>query len=177
MAKSDSLSGTLKNILCPIDVEPASICALDLALKLAERDRATIWVMHVTQDYTGTQPVVTVPPQSQIKQSSVREIAYNRLEGRVRYQVIVRHGDAGNEIIRAADEVGADLIVMATHGYTGTLRVLIGSVCDHVMQESGCPLMVVRARQDYVAKAELHLPGIRQAAAHLNERKFQSLMR
>jgi nucleotide-binding universal stress UspA family protein len=50
------------------------------------------------------------------------------------------------EIVRFAEEHGADLIVMGTHGYGGVKRFLLGSVADHVVRQASCPVLVVPAK-------------------------------
>jgi nucleotide-binding universal stress UspA family protein len=54
-------------------------------------------------------------------------------------------GEAAAEILRTADEIGADLIVMGTHGRTGLSRLLIGNVAESVLPKADCPVMVVKA--------------------------------
>ena len=57
---------------------------------------------------------------------------------------LVRRGDAPDAILRTADEVGADLIVVGTHGRSGLDRMLCGSVAESVLQRSSRPVLVVR---------------------------------
>jgi nucleotide-binding universal stress UspA family protein len=57
---------------------------------------------------------------------------------------LVRCGDAPDAILRAADEVGADLTVVGTHGRSGLDRMLCGSVAESVVQRSSRPVLVVR---------------------------------
>jgi nucleotide-binding universal stress UspA family protein len=53
----------------------------------------------------------------------------------------VAHG----EITDAAKSLRADLIVIATHGYTGLKHVLLGSTTERVVRHAHCPVLVVRA--------------------------------
>lgn len=53
---------------------------------------------------------------------------------------------AGEAIISYADENEIDLILMATHGRGGLSRVVLGSVADHVLRESGLPILVIKPR-------------------------------
>ena len=55
-----------------------------------------------------------------------------------------RIGITYEEICAAARELKADLIVLATHGYTGYKRVFLGSTAERVVQHSPCPVLVVR---------------------------------
>lgn len=51
------------------------------------------------------------------------------------------------EIVRAAAEESADLIVMGTHGRRGLNRLLLGSVADRVIRLAACPVLTVRGAQ------------------------------
>jgi nucleotide-binding universal stress UspA family protein len=64
----------------------------------------------------------------------------------VQFFVHARIGDAIEEILRLAEEVGAELIFIGSHGRTGLRRVLLGSVSEHVVRHAKCPVMVVRPR-------------------------------
>jgi universal stress protein A len=57
---------------------------------------------------------------------------------------IVRFGHPEQEIIKAAKEEGADLIVMGTHGRKGVARALLGSVAEGVLRNAPCPVTVFR---------------------------------
>jgi nucleotide-binding universal stress UspA family protein len=55
-----------------------------------------------------------------------------------------RDGDAATEIIAAARDAAADLIVIGTHGRTGLARLRLGSVASNVMRHAPCSVLVVR---------------------------------
>jgi universal stress protein A len=57
---------------------------------------------------------------------------------------ILRHGNPYEEIVNAAKELGVDLIVIGSHGYTGLGHLLIGSTADRVLQCAPCPVLVVK---------------------------------
>ena len=57
---------------------------------------------------------------------------------------IVRFGRAWQEIIEVAREQKCDMIIMATHGYTGLRHVLLGSVAEKIVRHSPCPVLTVR---------------------------------
>ncbi len=60
---------------------------------------------------------------------------------------IVRTGNAAEEILKAADEVKADLIAMSTHGRSGLRRLAFGSITDKVLRGSKKPVLMVRAAE------------------------------
>jgi universal stress protein A len=56
------------------------------------------------------------------------------------------------EIIKVARERGVDLIIIATHGYTGLKHFLLGSTTERVVRIAPCPVLVVRQEeQDFVS--------------------------
>ena len=59
-------------------------------------------------------------------------------------EALVRAGDPPEEILRAAKEEKADLIVMGTHGRRGVVRALMGSVAETVLRCAPCPVATVR---------------------------------
>lgn len=59
----------------------------------------------------------------------------------------VRTGRAYREICEVASKIGADLIVIATHGRTGLRRLMLGSTAERVVRHAPCPVLVVRERE------------------------------
>ncbi len=54
-------------------------------------------------------------------------------------------GNAGDEILKMADEIHADMIAMSTHGRSGWKKLAFGSVTDKVLRGAGMPVLMVRA--------------------------------
>ena len=61
----------------------------------------------------------------------------------VKVTLFVEEGAASSVIVDVARKEHCDLIVMATHGRSGLGRVLLGSVADHIIHHSPCPVMVI----------------------------------
>lgn len=62
---------------------------------------------------------------------------------------VIRDGYPGDEIVAAADETKADVVVIATHGRSGLGRAILGSVADHVVRHAGAAsVLLVRSRHD-----------------------------
>jgi nucleotide-binding universal stress UspA family protein len=59
----------------------------------------------------------------------------------------VRIGVPSHEIVEAAKDEDADLIVIATHGYTGWKHFCIGSTAERVVRAAPCPVLVVREKE------------------------------
>ena len=60
-------------------------------------------------------------------------------------EYVTRVGASADEILRAAEELRSDLIVMGTHGRTGLGRLLMGSVAEAVPRRALCPVLTIRA--------------------------------
>jgi universal stress protein A len=68
-------------------------------------------------------------------------------------KTLVRHGVPFNEISGTASTLKADLIVIATHGYTGLKHVFLGSTAERVVRHAPCPVLVVREdEREFIAK-------------------------
>ncbi len=59
-------------------------------------------------------------------------------------------GNAAEEILKAADEVNADMIAMSTHGRSGLRRLAFGSITDKVLRGACIPVLLVRAAEGTV---------------------------
>ncbi len=57
----------------------------------------------------------------------------------------VRSGVTATEIVRCADELSADLIVMGTHGWSGLKHLILGSTVENVLRIASCPVLIVRS--------------------------------
>jgi nucleotide-binding universal stress UspA family protein len=53
-------------------------------------------------------------------------------------------GDAGPMIVWVAEQVGADVVVVGSHGRSALKRMVVGSVSEHVVHHAPCPVLVVR---------------------------------
>ena len=62
-------------------------------------------------------------------------------------KALVYHGKPFEEIVRAARVLNIDLIIIATHGYTGVARMVLGSTAERVIRYAPCPVLSVRAGQ------------------------------
>jgi universal stress protein A len=75
---------------------------------------------------------------------NLQAIAQDKIEELVPVYPEVRTGKAYDEIVAAAKVSGADLIVIATHGYTGLKYAFLGSTAERVVRHAHCPVLVVR---------------------------------
>jgi universal stress protein A len=140
-----------KHILVPTDLSEGAEEALDYACELARQFGATVHLLHVIGIPTLGVPELGVALTSTMIDTMVREnqTALEELADRKRDlatfgQILLRTGDARDLINRTATELGADLIVMGTHGRRGVTRALLGSVTETVVRSAPCPVLTVR---------------------------------
>jgi nucleotide-binding universal stress UspA family protein len=120
----------LRRILIPVDRRPSPRAAIAYASRAAEAlgdGPVEIALLHVGDGETLPTPRLPDDPACSWKS-------------------LQRRGDAVEEIARAADEVQADLIVMATAGHEGFLDALRGSVTEQVLRRAPCPVLAVPSR-------------------------------
>ena len=145
----------LKRILVPVDFSPLSKKALQYAIKLAREFNAAVNLFHVVEPeippaFDGF--MIAPPPISNGTNASCAN-RLNKLASSVRTAGVnhvdsaVRTGLAAYEIVEAAKEHDVDLIVIATHGYTGWKHFTIGSTAERVVRAAPCPVLVVREKE------------------------------
>jgi nucleotide-binding universal stress UspA family protein len=135
-----------KKILCPVDFDPNSLGALQLASELAQEGEAILNVVHVVAMPPGPEVALPFGEMETTARRRLERLVRQKIKGKARYQVEVMMGDPGVEILQAAKRQGAHLIVMATHGRKGLRRLILGSVAEHVVREASCPVLTVKPK-------------------------------
>ena len=146
-ASPDATPEGFKRILCGVDRSAASMRALDYALSLARQASARLVVVHALEDISAEDPKFASHFNVE---ECWREIApdlrasYEAMlpaESRAGLEVDIRvpFGRAHRELLRAAEETGADLIVLGTAGWNAPF----GATTHHVVREAGIPVLTV----------------------------------
>jgi nucleotide-binding universal stress UspA family protein len=159
-----------RKILCPVDFDPSSILALRHAAALARESNGKLYMLHV----------VPTPPGPEVS------LDFNKLEGRARtrlerlartkvgadadWEVHVRSGPPALEVVRAAEGLGADLIVMTTHGRKGLRHLVLGSVAERVVREAPCPVLTMRPK---VAARAARAAGVKRQRSSAGGRRIR----
>ena len=145
-----SLARRFNRILVPIDFSRPSLKAIPYALAISRQFGGDVHLLHVT-DVTQQPPpsLLTLPvvPQKEWNRRFIKRLQALALKYRTAGNVSAlepRTGIAYEEICAVARDLKADLIVVATHGYTGYKRMFLGSTAERVVQHSPCPVLVVR---------------------------------
>ena len=145
-----SRSRRFNRILVPIDFSKPSLKAIPYALAISRQFEADVHLLYVTDVAQQLPPtLLTLPlvPQSEWNKRFMKRLQALALKYRTNGNVSAlepRTGTAYEEICAVAQDLKADLVVMATHGYTGYKRMFLGSTAERVVQHSPCPVLVVR---------------------------------
>jgi nucleotide-binding universal stress UspA family protein len=143
-------------VVVAYDFSPSSEQALARAVEVAAR--APQHVLHIIAALDPHDRVANGGPLAHVTYQTAEELqklildrVTRAFEGRataaeVQFFVHARIGKPAQEILGLAEEVGADLIFIGTHGKTGVERFLLGSVSERVVREAGCPVMVTRPK-------------------------------
>ncbi len=145
------------HILVPTDFSEASALATQAASVLAQRLCCKVTLVHV-HDPDGLRPPAQMswsPERLADVETEVKGLAHADLErvageflgdvSEVTVELIDDESPA-RAICRRAEEIGADLIVIATHGRAGLKHLLIGSVAERVVRHSTVPVLTLRSR-------------------------------
>ena len=139
-----------RRVLCAIDFSEHSLAALDLALKIAQRNDAMLYLLNVAPmpaGAAGFQPVPMDPYPYLEKDGRKRleKVARERIPTAVRYETIVVSGDPAELVLNAARNLDTDLIVIGTHGRKGLSHLVLGSVAERVVRESPKPVLTAHS--------------------------------
>ena len=143
----------MAKILHPTDFSEPSRYALGYAVSFAREFGAQLWVLHVIEEVARAMyfDMLQAPPVAAIM-ADIEAQAKKLLDGlldddvkkELNAQCLIRKGVPFLEVVRCAEEIGADIIVCGTHGHTGIKHVLFGSVAEKIIRKSPCPVLSVR---------------------------------
>jgi nucleotide-binding universal stress UspA family protein len=142
----------IRRILCPVDFSAPSTEALSYAAGLARTLGAELHVLHVYE-----LPMYTMPDGGLLAGpdlvARIEKEAGEMLENAVREHQdadlpVTTHlaeGIAHTVIVRHARELDVQLLVLGTHGRTGVMHALLGSVTERVLRTTDIPTLTIRA--------------------------------
>lgn len=143
-----------KHILVPVDGSPTSLAAIDKAVGLAKAFGSAVTAIYVIDPYpfTGVGADFAYGQDQYLaaakaEANAAMEVSKQRLqEGGVQADTrVVESHTVWRGVLEAADAVGADLVVMGSHGRRGLEKLVLGSVAQSVLSHTKLTTMVVRA--------------------------------
>jgi universal stress protein A len=146
-----------KKILAPTDFSVYADNALKQAIDIAKMNKAKIFLLHVIDDgfqQCAVDYCIDEGTVQRILKESIKN-AQNKLHEEVKkitdsnsdIEIVydARRGIPYEEILKEQEDKGIDLIVIASHGKTGILKNLMGSVVDKVSKRAKCQVLLVRS--------------------------------
>ena len=143
-----------KSILFPTDFSTASDAALVHAEALAKQSGARLLIVHVEEPplaYGGGELYYGIPEPDSERILKMLEDVRPR-DPAVPFIHKLTMGDPAGEIVRIATDERAEMIVLSTHGRTGMVRMLMGSVAEAVVRRAPCPVLVYREAAERLAR-------------------------
>ena len=139
------MSKWLNRILCPVDLDGDSREELSVTLALATENGAVVCLLYVAGEPVAG-PSKSKPDWQRELEARLKNLAQRWFEGKISYDVAVWSGDPAAAILQAAQDVKADLIVMATRS-SRIDRLILGSVAERVIRESSVPVLTIRPKR------------------------------
>jgi universal stress protein A len=143
---------TIEHILAPTDLTKRADAAIAYATSLAAALGARLHLVHVIEEpFATAAPYEFALPDTPER----REYRYQRASEALAataalaptslpVTIEIRSGAAADEIVKAAIDYGADLIVMTTHGRSGLDYLVKGSIAERVLRRARCPVLAVQ---------------------------------
>lgn len=144
-----------KNILVPTDFSGYSDAALKKAIDIAEQYKAKIYLLHVIDEQIRLCAFTYCIGPEAIERLEAESLEASNEKLRKEVEAIgktktleiffdVKNGNPSEVILGEQQGKGIDLIVIASHGKTGLLKQLMGSVADKVIKGAKCPVIVIK---------------------------------
>lgn len=142
-------------ILVCVDFSESTEPVLNRAKELAQATSAKLWILHVADPEpafvgfdAGPQTVRdAVSDEFHKEHRLVQELAEKMRAAHLEATPLMVQGATAETIIREAAKLGADMIVVGSHGKGALRQLVVGSVSEGVIRKAECPVLVVPTRQ------------------------------
>jgi nucleotide-binding universal stress UspA family protein len=141
-----------KKIIVPLDGSSPSEAAAALAVSIARDQKAQLVFLNVCEvarivammstPAVGADPSIALDAEREIGRRALEAAAASAKQSGVSFETMQQDGGSSDMILAVAGAVGADLIVIGSHGRGGIARAIIGSVAEAVMRHSKIPVLV-----------------------------------
>jgi nucleotide-binding universal stress UspA family protein len=157
------------HILCPTDLKERALLALKKAVQIAHQFNSKITLLNVQSELMNKQEREMLRVSFESLKDEYAQVA---LESREQMRAALRHlhaediqvdckvreGKPARKIVKVAEKLGVDLIVMATDGRDNIKDYLTGTVTEHVINHAPCPVLVIPYKS-LIAPAVSERPG------------------
>jgi nucleotide-binding universal stress UspA family protein len=137
-------------ILCATDFSRCSDAAVRMATAMARRRGARLVLLHAIEAPPFAYPEVPIGASAwerdmlRVAETNLGQQAKALEDGGLTVEVQVRFGAPSRVIVETARELGAELVVVGTHGRHGVADFFLGSIAEYVVRASPCPVLVAR---------------------------------
>jgi nucleotide-binding universal stress UspA family protein len=144
----------VRTVLVPVDFSENAEAAVQYAGELARAFGAKVHLLHVVEPASFVNDLRNVPFTLSDKQleatatTDLDALATRFIDPEVKTSWAVKRGKGYQEIVKAAKQLRADMIVISTHGYTGLKHTIMGSTSERVVRHAPCPVLVLRAEAE-----------------------------
>ena len=148
-------------ILFPIDFADESQPGFATAWRLAQLYDADLVVMGIIEAPKGVAKMFSSFDETEARKHGLKLIDEHLKKEDVAdavYTKIIKVGPSSKMILEAASEIGARLIVMATHGAAGIKEFISGSVASHVIEHAPCPVLTIRQKPNHIGFKKIMIP-------------------
>jgi len=147
---------SIRKILVPTDLSPASTRVLERAQTFAAKFSAAIDLLYVWTPPALQAPETVLTGVGAAEQPLLDWLSNSAREQLSKFETQARSlgmniahgycelGDPATIIVERAKSGGYDLLVMGTHGRTGLSHALMGSVAEKVIRRAACPVLTIR---------------------------------
>jgi nucleotide-binding universal stress UspA family protein len=144
---------TFRHILAPVDFEPCSKRALEIAIDLALQFDAKLTLLHAwdVPAYIFASPYVAPDIWESMGEAAKQQLEVTLADVRKRVpraESALTRGSAGPEVIAAVEKLKADLVIVGSHGRRGLSRVFLGSVAEKIVRGSPVPVLTVHGEDE-----------------------------
>lgn len=144
----------MKTILVPVDFSDVSSRVVTTAKDLARSFSSKLVLLHVSEpepDFVGFEPGpvavrTTVAHDFRKEHQTLEELQAQLASEGLEVLALQIQGPIVDKVLDEADKLGADLIVVGSHGHGALFEFLVGSVTSGVLRAAKCPVLVVPAR-------------------------------
>ena len=145
--------GRFKSIVVATDLTSESLGVISYASHLGQDEGARLTIVHVAPSVSLADYSDIVPGKDlDALDREYLEHARTTLEGWVKrhlgkrsgVELVIEQGVVDDIICRVAEDVAADVVVVASHAREGLSRLVLGSIAERVIRESPCPVLVVK---------------------------------
>ena len=153
---------SINKILYATDLDTGMRPALRMAMSLADKYQSQVTLLYVIEPVSQSvyhwqsedfwQEIRGKTQQASMELSEEYLSRFFEEEGLrdkvARPQVVIKHGHIADTVLRTADDIDVDLIVMGTHSHTALGKLILGSVTDKVIRTSSRPVLLVPITSD-----------------------------